>query len=95
DLPHALLPLRPGGRVRGQGEGLVVPPVVPRGRRPAHHRRRRGAALPGRPRRAAAPVPGLREGRQAPRRALHPLRDRARVPRDGHRPGVPGANGKL
>ena len=36
-------------------------------------------------RRAAPPVPGLREGRDAPRRALHALRDRARVPRRRHR----------
>ena len=38
-------------------------------------------ALPLRPRRAAPPVPGLRQDRQAPRRDLHALRHRARVPR--------------
>ncbi len=45
-------------------------------------------ALPLRPRRAAAPVPRLREDRQAPRRALHPLRHRARVPRGRDSPGI-------
>ena len=69
----------PAASSAAQGQ-LVLPLVPDLGDLPVHRAGRRGA-LPLRHRRAAPPLPALRARLQAPRRDVHALRDRARVPR--------------
>ena len=69
------------GGIVGPDQGQLVLPLVPDLGAVPDPRADRRRALPLRPRRAAPPVPGLRAGLQAPRRDLHALRHRARLPR--------------
>ncbi|CAA9470506.1 MAG: hypothetical protein AVDCRST_MAG38-1259, partial [uncultured Solirubrobacteraceae bacterium] len=87
-LPRHLLLLRPGGRHGRAHQGIVVLPVVRHLREPPDRRPPGRPAVPGGEQRAAPPVPQLRQGRAVARRALHALRDRARLPRSRDRAGV-------
>ena len=88
-LHRRLLLLRPRRRDRRRDEGHVVLPLVPDlGVVPVPRAARGARCTATTATSCAASARGCGQGRQAPRRGLHPLRHRARLPRGRDRAGI-------